>query len=610
MTQGKCRSGALRCLFMPAFLLLSLGLAACGGSSSSSAPSMTGGNNQGGNNSGPMTGGGTAESKTFFDQILTAEDGEDIAFTVFVPENPNGKATPLVLHGHGFGLSRVKDFENPDPISGFINGTEVSAQIAKQIWLDQGFYVISFDQRGFGDSSGSITVMDPDIDCRNISQIIDWAESHLSNLGRRNDDPVIGSVGLSYGGGFQTVCGSVDRRFDALVPLATWNHLPYSLNPGGVPKNLWLDILGVASMGNLEQYLITAFLEANTTGEINQQAIDKLAGHGARSFCQGDLGRTPASADALFIQSANDVLFNINEAVDNYQCWKAAGRDTHLIIQGKGHILLPLQTPGELFLYGFDDTLYCGGQSINTVELAVDFLSSKLLGEQETINLPAVCFSRSTSQTGTDLNAVPYGGQPLLSEPASVLPGGLNSLATLLTSLPINTVLEMLTTLPVDAVETLTSVLTGLSDPASLANYADDILRLLPKEVLQQLAAPPQFIPLTTLEEDAILAGIPQLAVNISGGNGDGNVLYFGIGRQAEGGDPQLVNEQVLPVKGTGFKQIEMIGVSEDVAAEETLGLIVYGFHPYFLNIGAIAQAPLPAEVVASVGLPLLSPSQ
>ncbi|MBD2860324.1 hypothetical protein IB286_15110 [Spongiibacter sp. KMU-158] len=292
------------------FTLIAL-LSACGGSSGSSSST----NNQ---QTGPMTGGGTAESKTFFDQTLTAADGEDIAFTVFVPENPNGKALPLVIHGHGFGLSRLKDMENPDPINGFVQNAEITAQIAKRAWLEAGFYVISFDQRGFGDSTGSITVMDPEIDCRNVSQIIDWAETNLANLGRRNNDPVIGSIGLSYGGGFQTVCGSADKRFDALVPLATWSHLPYSLYPNETPKSLWLDILGVVSAGNLEPYLITAFLEATTTGDINQDALERLAGNGPRSFCQKQMGRTPASADALFIQSANDVLFNMNEGVENY----------------------------------------------------------------------------------------------------------------------------------------------------------------------------------------------------------------------------------------------------------------------------------------------------
>ncbi|MGJ8687615.1 MAG: alpha/beta hydrolase, partial [Spongiibacteraceae bacterium] len=191
-------------------------LAACGSSSSSSNVSDGG---SGGDR-------GTAEIKTSFDQILTAADGEDVAFTVYVPENPRGESAPLLIHSHGFGLSRAKNLESPNPIDAFITN-DTSAEVARQAWLEEGYYVISFDQRGFGDSSGKIGLMNPDIDCRNVSQIIDWAEQNLPNLASENNDPRIGAIGLSYGGGFQTVCASVDKRFDALVPLATWSHLPY-----------------------------------------------------------------------------------------------------------------------------------------------------------------------------------------------------------------------------------------------------------------------------------------------------------------------------------------------------------------------------------------------
>ncbi len=578
-------------------LLLALLLTACGGSSSSGSPN--------GNNS-VMTGGGTVESQTFFDQTLTAEDGEDIAFTVFTPENPNGQAKPLIIHGHGFGLSRIENFDSNNPVDGFVQDQEITVEIARRMWEEAGFYVISFDQRGFGDSTGTITVMDPDIDCRNISQIIDWAEANLANLGRRNNDPVIGAIGLSYGGGFQTVCGSTDKRFDALVPLATWSHLPYSLNPNGAPKNIWLDILGLVSMGNLEPYLIQSFVEATTTGKINEETITKLAGHGARSFCQQQMGRSLSTADALFIQSANDVLFNINEAVENYECWKQNGRDSHLIIQGQGHILPPLQTAGELLLYGFDDTLYCGGQ-LNTNDVIVDFLTSKLLKQSSSYTLPNVCYSRLAEQTGTTMNSVKYGGSAFITDTATVLPGASNALVTLLRTLPLQTVLSTLSELPAETSNVLTQVLTGLADPASLANYLDDIVNLLPKELLQQLTAPPQFIPLTTLEADQTLAGIPLANIVISGGNGESNTLYIGIGRiPAEGGEPILINEQVLPIVGTGAQQIELIGLSEKVFAGDTLGVIVYGFHPYFLNVAALTQPPIPAEVVASIQLPLL----
>ncbi|MBD2860193.1 hypothetical protein IB286_14420 [Spongiibacter sp. KMU-158] len=291
----------------------------------------------------------------------------------------------------------------------------------------------------------------------------------------------------------------------------------------------------------------------------------------------------------------------------NNECWKANGRDTHLIVQGQGHILAPIQDPGQLILYGFDDTLYCGGTAMDTQALIMDFLESKLLQRPAQYTLPEVCFSRSATETGNSLSSVPSGGSSYFVPPTTVYPGGLNSVITLLSSLPLDTVLSSLQSLPVEGITTLTQVLSGLADPASLGDYADDIVHLLPNELLQQLSAPPQFIPLTSVEQHTVLAGIPRIQMNITGGNGDANTLYIGLGRiPAEGGDPELINEQVLPVTGIGSKLLEMIGVSAELNAGDSLGLIVYGFHPYFLHVASLAQPPLPAEITANVQVPEL----
>lgn len=589
------RSGIFPLVLVAQLLVLS----GCGGSSSS------GGNSSGGSNGGAITGGGSVEPKTFYDQIITAADGEDIAFTVFVPDNPNGRAAPLLIHGHGFGLSRITDLENPDPISAFTSG-DVSGDVAKRAWLEEGFYVISFDQRGFGESTGTITVMDPDIDCRNVSAILDWAESNLVNLSYRNGDPQVGAIGLSYGGGFQTVCASTDPRFDALVPLATWNHLPYSLYTNNTPKSLWLDFLTVASQGNVEPYLIEAVLQATTTGEVSPETIARLAGNGPRSFCNRQLGRRPSQADALFIQGSNDGLFNLNEAVANYECWRDAGNEAHLFIQRDGHILPALQTAGELILFGTEPELNCGDTQFNTRDMAMNFLRSKLRG-QPGPDLPDVCFSIPGTDSGRTLSEVPRGGQIVNLPLTSVTPGALSTLVDLLRGLPLQTLLTVLQELPAEGQAVLEGVLSGFADPASLTEYIDDIVNLLPSELLQKLVAPGQFIPLTTVDAPGALTGIPLANLAIGGGNGDSNTLYVGVGRiPAGGGDPELLNEQVLPVRGTGPKLLELIGLAAEVAEDDTLGLLVYGFHPYHLYLGSLTQPPIPAEIVGTVDLPLV----
>ncbi|WP_295870516.1 CocE/NonD family hydrolase [uncultured Zhongshania sp.] len=575
-------------------------LTACGGSSSSSTRGGPTDNPGSGNN-------GQPESQNHFDQTLTGFDGETVAFTVYAPENPQGKRVPLILHSHGFGLSRAKNFENPNPLESFLTN-DISGDVARRAWLEKGFYVISFDQRGFGETTGNITVMDPDIDCRNVSQIIDWAEENLVNLSFEGDDPLIGAVGLSYGGGFQTVCSSVDKRFDAIVPLATWSNLPYSLYANNTPKNIWLDILSVASMGKLEPYLFEAIIGASTTGEIAAETVTRLAGHSPLSFCEGERedGRTLSTADALFIQGSNDVLFNINEAVENYECWKGQGNEAHLFIQKDGHILPALQTAGRQILFGTEGTLYCDGQVFQTDDLALNFLASKLQGTSAPA-IPDVCFSLTAQQSGTSSSEVKRGGSLTSFDETQIIPGGLSNVVDLLTALPLQTVLATLSSLPVEASSTLIAVLTASADPTSLVDYLDDIVNLLPSELLSQLVAKGKFIPLQTVTNDGVLAGIPLAMLNVSGGNGDGNLLYIGLGKiPADGGDAFLINDQVLPIRGSGLIAQEMIGVSEPVTTGDTLGLMVYGFHPYFTHISSITQAPIPAAMSGTVDVPLV----
>lgn len=586
-----------------ATFFLAASLTACGGSSSSSS-----GNSPGDNSGGSNT--GQAETKTHFDQTLTGFDDETVAFTVYVPETPQGERVPLILHSHGFGLSRAKNFEDPDPVESFLTN-DVSGDVARRAWLEKGFYVISFDQRGFGETTGNITVMDPDVDCRNVSQIIDWAEENLVNLSFDGDDPMIGAIGLSYGGGFQTVCSSVDNRFDAIVPLATWSNLPYSLYANNTPKNIWLDILSLASMGKLEPYLFEAIIGATTTGEIDPETVARLGSYSPLSFCQGGRsdGRTLSNADALFIQGSNDVLFNINEAVENYECWKGQDNEAHLFIQRDGHILPALQEAGRQILFGTEGTLYCDGQTYASDDLALNFLASKLQGTSSAA-IPDVCFSLTAQQSGVTSSKVKRGGSLNNLAETQIIPGGLSNVVDLLISLPLPTVLATLSSLPLEAISTLTAVLTASADPTSLVNYLDDIVNLLPSELLSQLVAKGTFIPLQTMNTDGVLAGIPLAMLNVSGGNDDANLLYIGLGKlPAAGGDFTLINDQVLPIRGSGLLAQEMIGVSDSIAAGDTIGLMVYGFHPYFTHLASIAQPPLPAVVSGTVDLPFIPTS-
>ncbi|HEY1077884.1 MAG TPA: CocE/NonD family hydrolase [Fontimonas sp.] len=550
-----------------------------------------------------------------FDGTIPAADGETIGITVYQPALAANQAAPLVIHGHGFGLSRNRNFEGSNPIGAFL-GADVTSDAGRLAW-NSGYYVISFDQRGFGQSSGPITVMDPEVDGRNVSTIIDWAEENLPHLARRGGDPVIGGVGLSYGGGFQLIGAGVDPRFDALVPTATWSDLRYSLAPGGVPKSIWLDILaaaGGATAGfQFEPFVYTALLQA-TLGTVSQDSYDRFYARSFASFCAGDRadGRGVPRVDAFFVQGANDVLFNMNEAAANLECLRAQGRDARLLVQTSGHISPALQAAGRQILFGVDEDITCGNRRYDTAAMMLDFLDEKLQrrvpGQQTP---PDLCISL-TPEEGLLLPFMPHGGEAVAFGATQVIPGAVGQVVDLLRSLPLQTLYANLTGLAPEALRLVSGVL--LNPPGSDQGYTQDFLALLPQivnllpyETLQQLTAAPVYVPLHTATRAEALAGIPQATLRFAGGAGQ-PPLFAGLGLRKRGvSDPAAISDQVTPVRANGEVQLDLAGVRAALNPGDEIGLLLYGFHPYFLNNSILSLAPVPVTVSGEIALPLLS---
>lgn len=584
-----------------AVLVLALAIAACSDSSSSG----------GGNRDASGGGGGKPANEALsqgkiYDGTIPAADGETIGISVYQPALAAGEIAPLILHGHGFGLSRIKNLGGNDPIENFMHA-DTSGEAALAAWND-GYYVISFDQRGFGDSSGNVTLMDPDIDGRNISTIIDWAVANLSNLEFDGpSDPRLGAVGLSYGGGYQTIGSAVDDRFDALVPTATWHHLPYSLAPFGIPKVIWLDILvglgGPTSQFRFDQEVIAGMIQAQT-GSVPQSLVDRLAGNSAKSFCDGTRtdGRGPSTTPAFFIQGSQDVLFNFNEAAWNYECWEQHSSDARLLVQRDGHIVPLLQTSGEQILFGGDEQVNCGGELYSPLQMTLDFLNHHLRNEAMVQGIPEVCVAQGTD-VGASFSGVPRGGVSYAIPETAVVPGVAGHLANHLLNLDPVAALSLLSQISLlDAPDVLSSLLSGAAqDPTSAFSQAiPDIINLIPSDVLNFIVAAPSFVSLEIASADGAILGIPQIDLSVDGG-GAPQSLFFGIGVKDAQGTIRLVDDQVLPLPVSG--QYELPGLAEPVADGETIGLVIFPFHSYYLN-NSLLGVGAPITVSGSVELP------
>lgn len=450
-----------------------------------------------------------------FDVAIPADtdDEHEIHATVFVPADAGASKPPVMLHAHGFGESRFASLENPN----FVMVSRVTAQALLDLW-HQGYWVVTYDQRGFnaslmwGNSAESsegdcntetdpecIDVMNPNREGRDMVTVVDWITANLrqgfsvtvdENSGATTfvastdtdpealfaedapNDPVLGTIGLSYGGGYQTIGTSVENalnmssRANAMVPVTTWYDLRYSLAPHDVPKSGWIQFLsGATAAGGTtpasDGFLAQAGREALVEDNVSDNTYQGLYQRSVRSYCEGnghtaigqDLsdgdGLVPALPAVFIIQGQRDLLFNYNEALDLAQCYESAAPDgdIRLLVQTEGHILSGAQATshkGESEIIYIDETVYCdpaGNTSLSTTDLITGFLRGHLappdVPEKFTgINAqaPAVCTTHylaglapSSGSTFNSLADVPVGGNEMELDGGSfTLPGGGN----------------------------------------------------------------------------------------------------------------------------------------------------------------------------------------
>ena len=351
-------------------------------------------------------------------------DGSEMVFTVFVPPLVAGEKVPLILHGNGWASSRISSGD-PSNLSlgeaggaaGLITGMN-EAEFVECFWR-AGYGVISFDQRGWGESGGLVSVMDPYLDIRGISTIIDWAEDNLDWLAYKDNDPVVGATGFSYGGGYQLMLATQDDRLDAMTPFSAWNDLRYSLAPignseQGVPKSLWLDLLvgsgTLTSANGLEPFINQAFNQALTQNTFNSKAAEQFYFRSPAYWCNaGQMRPVPT----LLVQGMRDILFNFNEALWNQGCLQKAGAPVRLLTMQAGHTLPAVQqAPGSAF---------CG--EVDAFSAIVSWMDAYLKGKDKALEqIPEVCLSLDDKQA-LNLGEVPLGGQEFEIAATSVASG-------------------------------------------------------------------------------------------------------------------------------------------------------------------------------------------
>ena len=265
-----------------------------------------------------LTGASTASAR---DGFITSFDGTKIVYSFF-PAGA-GKA-PTVMMGPGYSMSR----------SG-ADDAYVKALLA------DGYNVLTWDPRGFGDSSGTVEVDSPEYEAKDASALIDYLAQQPEVALDAPGNPHLGMFGASYGGGIEWVTAATDTRVDVIAPSISWNSLITSLDKNDTAKGGWGSVLfgigiegstvpgvtgGATGQPNGFQFgrmqdpaTQRAFANGVATGSFDQQDKDFFAARGPNFLL--DKVRIPT----LITEGTSDTLFTLHEAIANYEAMKKNG---------------------------------------------------------------------------------------------------------------------------------------------------------------------------------------------------------------------------------------------------------------------------------------------
>ncbi len=260
----------------------------------------------------------------------------EICYTLFQPAGATAdRRVPLIMHSHGWGGSR-----NQDPA-------------AFDRFLDAGYGVLSYDQRGFGESGGQAYVENPRVEGHDVRGLIRLVAQQRWVRKDGPGDPRLGAIGGSYGGGYQFLGAFESLRlkgtpvFDALAPEITWNDLNRSLAPEGVVRSEWALALSAAAVPNdsLPQQVYKALVEGAATGEWPDGSVP--GGENLVEFFKRngphwhvEHGRR-LDIPVLMGQGATDSLFNLQQGLTNWRTalTDRARRNSIFVGYNGGHVL-------------------------------------------------------------------------------------------------------------------------------------------------------------------------------------------------------------------------------------------------------------------------------
>src|SRR3954453_18539573 len=197
------------------------------------------------------------------DVVIPSFDGAPLSASFFPAQGlAPGQKAPTILETHGWGAVRDRD------------GNSATLAPVGQVGLAPlrraGFNVLTWDSRGFGQSSGTVEVDSKDFEGRDVQALLSWLAKQPEAKLDKPGDPRVGMHGVSYAGGIELVSAAIDKRIDAIVPTIAWPSLLTSLYKEDTVKGGWSALLYAGGQsGRLDSHITSAFGSGVATGKLS-----------------------------------------------------------------------------------------------------------------------------------------------------------------------------------------------------------------------------------------------------------------------------------------------------------------------------------------------------
>ena len=474
-----------------------------------------------------------ANAVEVIEKTIKTAPGVLIDTSLFLPEVI---PAPAILLAHGFGSSKE------------------AVKESAQYYRDKGYVVLTWTARGFGKSSGQISMNAAQGEIADIKELISYLATRKEVKKESSADPIVGIVGASYGGAAALLSAAVDKRIDAAIADITWNNLNQALFPQsstdlsepGPFKKVWtgtffslatLQNAALGECGALAAQWCAAYKSAVINERPSAQEITLLNSVSPSAVL------SEISAPTLVSQGQSDSLFPLNESLKTFTALKKNNSAVSLIWHGGGHDggtnedeYLRVQ-----YLNWFDK--YLNGKDISIPTFQFTKTNGSISLQDSTV-IPKNFFSTTAPDQAT-INSIDLLPKPaLMAHPIGGIPSAISSLPGIGSAGSV--------------AATVVSGISGFS-PAFLPGQSG-------------------FLESAKLQKAVSIVGPSRIKVRITSSSGEATLFFSLLSKSASGAITQP-NGVVAPIKISGIPAggreitVELPSVILDAAVGDSLAV-------------------------------------